>query len=512
MLRSLSQAAAEHSYSRHTSSLEIFEDESEDESEARSSCQICQRLGLCIGYIIPDWGHLSLANVGRSWAAGAVALWHCYLFAACASLIVVNCAAAMLRSYIQWFSETRIRVATFYTMAFKYHVVLGFFGAFFRCYILLSVTSDLLRFTYLLCKDAWRPDAFEGYRRLLVGDAWNEIEEGEVYSNDWSVCLSRRQKIADVFFQCFLHISLDLVPFILLLCGINGTESVSVTCCHICLAIGIFHIFAFYILWLVGEVYLKAHHFRLAWKVARGQAAARHRTKAHRRTALYCLTLTERRSLYILFSILCHGLGRSLPILSALLTIFLGLVVDRNGWAIVAGMVSCMIMLILASLQWDADEMLDAADRCTPKWVQRFFPHTEALQEWSEVWCPLSVHAQKRQRYPFLMILGLSALVFGCFRYPAVTVGCVVMLCVVFLRMIAVHMEGTIGWLWAFVEFLLEIILLNFVVISTAKNAFADAAVALPMFGPTLQHLPKLYIIYIYIYIVLYFLSKSFEL
>lgn len=82
------------------------------------------------------------------------------------------------------------------------------------------------------------------------------------------------------------------------------------------------------------------------------------------------------------------------------------------------------------------------------------------------------------------------------------------MLCVVFLRMIAVHMEGTIGWLWAFVEFLLEIILLNFVVISTAKNAFADAAVALPMFGPTLQHLPKLYIIYIYIYCTLF----SFEI
>ena len=29
------------------------------------------RFGLCIGYMIPSWGHLSLANVGRSWAAGA---------------------------------------------------------------------------------------------------------------------------------------------------------------------------------------------------------------------------------------------------------------------------------------------------------------------------------------------------------------------------------------------------------------------------------------------------------
>ena len=166
--------------------------------------------------------------------------------------------------------------------------------------------------------------------------------------------------------------------------------------------------------------------FRLAWKVARGQAAARHRNKAHRRTALYCLTLTERRSLTFFSAFYVMVLADLYQFCLLCLLFFLVLLWTRNGWAIVAGMVSCMIMLILASLQWDADEMLDAADRCTPKWIQRFFPHTEALQEWSEVWCPLSVHAQKRQRYPFLMILGLSALVFGCFRYPAVTVGCVV--------------------------------------------------------------------------------------
>jgi hypothetical protein len=218
MLHTFSQAAAEHSrtygdlsavssglsirnitagYGPSGQSLSLLEDvDSGDEDEAgRLSC--CQRVGICIGYVIPDWGHLSLANVGRSWAAGAIALWHCYLFAACASLIVVNFAAAMLRCYIQWFSETKFHVVTFYSMEFKYHVTLGFFGAFFRCYILLSVTSDLLRFTYLLCKDTWRPDSFEGYRRLLGGDAWKEIEAGEFYSNNWSMCLTRRQKLMD---------------------------------------------------------------------------------------------------------------------------------------------------------------------------------------------------------------------------------------------------------------------------------------------------------------------------
>ncbi len=35
------------------------------------------RFALRIGYWIPTWGHLSLANVGRSSSAGALALFHC---------------------------------------------------------------------------------------------------------------------------------------------------------------------------------------------------------------------------------------------------------------------------------------------------------------------------------------------------------------------------------------------------------------------------------------------------
>eukprot|EP00438_Fugacium_kawagutii_P017794 Skav205877 [mRNA] locus=scaffold766:264654:269541:+ [translate_table: standard] len=325
MLHSLSLAAAEHSRtqgdlttglslrtltsfthtcgaSRTAGLLDDVDGEETTEASERASersetpsvlVSFCQSLGLCIGYVIPDWGHLSLANVGRSWAAGAVALWHCYLFAATASLIVVNFAAAMLRSYIQWFCTTSVHVSSFYTLDFQYHTALGFFGAFFRCYILLSVAGDVLRFTYLLCKDTWRPDSFEAYRRLVVGDAWQEIEAGEMYCNNWSRCLSQRQKITD---------------------------------------------------------------------------------------------------------------------------------------------------------------------------VQRFFPHPEALQEWSEQWCCVGVHAQKRQRYPFLMVLGTSALIFSFFRFAGVMMGCLCLSFCAFMRIIFIFGEGSIGWLWAFGETICEMILLNFVV------------------------------------------------
>ena len=108
--------------------------------------------------------------------------------------------------------------------------------------------------------------------------------------------------------------------------------------------------------------------------------------------------------------------------------------------------------------------------------VKRFFPHPEALQDWSEQWCSLSVHAQKRQRYPFLMILGLSALVFSSFRFPAVMIGCLVLSCGTFVRIFCVFGEGSLGWLWGFGESLVENVLLNFVVVSTAGNAYNDAA------------------------------------
>lgn len=108
--------------------------------------------------------------------------------------------------------------------------------------------------------------------------------------------------------------------------------------------------------------------------------------------------------------------------------------------------------------------------------VKRFFPHPEALQDWREQWCSLSVHAQKRQRYPFLMILGLSALVFSSFRFPAVMIGCLVLSCGTFVRIFCVFGEGSLGWLWGFGESLVENVLLNFVVVSTAGNAYNDAA------------------------------------
>ena len=228
-----------------------------------------ESLKLCIGYAVPSWGHLSLANVGRSWAAGFVALWHSYLLSISATLIFMNCAVCILRSYIQWFSVASPCLDSLQDPEVKRIITVHFFGAFFRSYIVMMVTGDLLRFSYLLCKDAWRPDSFEAYRRLFVGDGLREVDAGEPHFCSWS-SLSKRQKLSDVIWQCLIHISLDLIPLTFFFLSFFLDSKEVVTFCSACLSIGVFHIIFFYVLFEITEIYLKVSDFQKAWAMARG--------------------------------------------------------------------------------------------------------------------------------------------------------------------------------------------------------------------------------------------------
>ena len=223
---------------------------------------------------MPSWGHLSLANVGRSWAAGCVALWHSYLFSVSATLIFINCASYILGSYIQWFSVASPCLDSLQDPEVKRIIAVHFFGAFFRSYIVMMATGDLLRFSYLLCKDAWRSDSFEAYRRLFVCDGWREVDAGEPHFCSWSICLSKQQKLSDVMFQCLIHVSLDLIP--LIFCFLSFfLDSKVVTFCSVCLFIGMFHIIFFYVLFELTEIYLKSSDFQQAWAMARGARSQR---------------------------------------------------------------------------------------------------------------------------------------------------------------------------------------------------------------------------------------------
>ena len=62
MLEYLSHLAAERSKGSTETSLGSPVDSGDEEEHEASSCW---RIGLCIGSLLPTWGHASLANVPR---------------------------------------------------------------------------------------------------------------------------------------------------------------------------------------------------------------------------------------------------------------------------------------------------------------------------------------------------------------------------------------------------------------------------------------------------------------
>lgn len=89
---------------------------------------------------------------------------------------------------------------------------------------------------------------------------------------------------------------------------------------------------------------------------------------------------------------------------------------------------------------------------------------------WGEKWCCLGFHAQKRQRYHSAMMLFVSASVFGAFHFPTLAITCMSLLCYMFLRMLWMHVEGQLGWLFAFLESIVNNTALACLLILTASK------------------------------------------
>lgn len=389
-----------------------------------------------------------------------------------------------------------------------------FFWTLIKCYLLLAVSSDVLRFAYLLGRDAWRPDTFEAYRRLLVSDAWREVDEGEFYNHSWSCCLTNCQKTWDVIFQCWLHFTFDIVPCAVFILSLASDKVSKVFACQVCLGIGIFHILVFYFLWLFGEVTLKIFYFRRAWVTARTENSSRP-TRPTRTAALYTGTVwgtlnlnghrgdssTESRSICVLLCTIFHWMEYLMPMLLGLLLMIAGLVFQHDNVAICGGLffgLSSTIMVFARTRRADTSEdpSEEASETSESKchwgqyWGQpnallAWFPNAEALQQWGERWCRLGYDSQRRQRYQFLLMVALSSTVFGAFNFRGLAVACLVLVLLVFIRLLWLRVEGSMGWLWATVETFVELVLLTVLITVTgkaAKTALQDAAVVLVLY------------------------------
>ncbi|OLP77650.1 Serine/threonine-protein phosphatase 2A 65 kDa regulatory subunit A beta isoform [Symbiodinium microadriaticum] len=477
MLRTFTNAALEHSRSLDVDS-ESETEFTDDEHPRSLSCG--QKCGIFIGYILPTWGHLSLANVGRSWAAGALALWHCFLILAAACLIFCNCASVVLRSYIIWYTKLDQETAT--SPEGRFHLTILFYGAFFRCYIMQSATTDVLRFAFILCRDAWRPDVFEAYRRLLVGDAWGELEAGELYICSWSR-LTKHQTWLDIFFQMLLHLSMDLVPLVFLIMAQRiGSHSAWILWAEVCLLTGCIHIFVFYSLWWIGEVSLKVKYFCRAWQQARAFNGFRHGRSSimHMTHSIWVMHdenqfdshEQEHRSVCVTLCTLFHWGEYLFPVIICACTFVFGLVDQRSFLALLGG--SAMVM------SWIVMTASNYADRIQPLqppgWLNNAFNSPDVLQRWGEKWCRLNHSAQKRQRHPFAITLIMLGAVFGGYRLKWLSLSCLAILFFLFLRLLFMYFEGNFGWAAAICEAFFESILLQCLVIQTADRPLLDAS------------------------------------
>ncbi|CAE7022432.1 PP2AA2 [Symbiodinium natans] len=476
MLRTFTNAALEHSRSLDLDSDSETEHTDDEHSRPLS---FCRRIGICIGYLLPTWGHLSLANVGRSWAAGALALWHCFLILAASCLIFCNCASVVLRSYIIWY--TKLDTATATSPEGRFHLMTLFYGAFFRSYIMQSATTDVLRFAFILCKDAWRPDVFEAYRRLLVGDAWGELEAGEFYICSWSR-LTKHQTWLDIFFQMLLHVSLDLIPLIYFVrAQRSGTHSEWTYWAEVCLLTGIIHVFVFYFLWWMGEVSLKVKYFCRAWRQARAFTGLRHgRSSAmHMTHSIWVLhdetqfdsQEQEHRSICVTTCTLFHWGEYLFPMMICIFAFVFGLMDGRTTLAMIGGCSALMSWIVMVVSSF--------ADRIQPlnppRWFANAFNHPDILQRWGEKWCRLNHSAQKRQRHPFAITLIVVGAVFGAARLKWLTLSCLAILFLLFLRLLSMYFEGAWGWATAFLEAIFEGVILQWLVIQTADRPLLDS-------------------------------------
>ena len=167
-----------------------------------------------------------------------------------------------------------------------------------------------------------------------------------------------------------------------------------------------------------------------------------------------------------------------MPLLLGFSTLAVGVALRRTNLMIVGGVFAGLALLIMG-MTWrnperDEEEVCKA---CVPGFLYQYFTYPEALQDWGEKWCRLGYIAQKRQRYSFLLMLGMAGTVFGAFKFAGLSLACMSLVLLVFVRLLWMRVEGPFGWLWAFVEALLEFILLSYVIIATTKDKFQDAAV-----------------------------------
>ncbi|CAE8733364.1 unnamed protein product [Polarella glacialis] len=263
----------EHSHWSTAHQFQHFQEQHERSSLRRTFWEIyrgCKRRRLA----------MSLQNLQNSPALTILAVWHTYgiWVGACVYLIISS--NLLLAWYIDWYRAS-LECGTDGSCASSHELlhfpIAQFFAIFLRSWMLVCLVGELVRFCFLLARDAWREDGFVTYRRVVCGDMARELdaelsaELASVEAGDtWSAeMLSSCRRWLDTILQISIYACLDIVPMVCALVSYSKSQSVQSASVAASAALSVgacLHVFLFFIAWGFTDLCMKILAFRSAWR------------------------------------------------------------------------------------------------------------------------------------------------------------------------------------------------------------------------------------------------------
>ncbi|CAE7262893.1 EMB2076 [Symbiodinium sp. CCMP2592] len=217
----------------------------------------------------------SLKRLRASPALIFLKVWHTYGIWVGACVYFTISANLMLAWYIDWYRQSgTYRESRGASQIFHFDLA-PFFAIFCRSWLLVCVVGDLLRFCYLLAKDAWEEDAFVTYRRVVCGDfqrdLQDEIEKKPLRSSQWSVEMlsSPGCRALDALLQISIYLALDVVPvacFLISYMAEESFENATVAASAGLSGGSCIHAFVFFLAMWVTDVVAKCRGFVAAYR------------------------------------------------------------------------------------------------------------------------------------------------------------------------------------------------------------------------------------------------------
>mmetsp|Transcript_41637 Transcript_41637/g.129537 ORF Transcript_41637/g.129537 Transcript_41637/m.129537 type:complete len:963 (+) Transcript_41637:53-2941(+) len=194
--------------------------------------------------------------------------WHTMAIWVAACVLICEVLQKLLKGYVQWMEVVmRPDTAGVANQDFKLFV-----AVLLRSWFTVVCYSDLTRFCFWLTRDAWRPDAFEAYRRAVVGLGEVEMRSGMLHLDErgmprgWPEKLTRSQRYVDICMQVLIYASFDVCPVIAAM-GVKPVtlESVLSTMTSYGALAGVVHVFIWKLAWTYTDLRMKYVGFREAW-------------------------------------------------------------------------------------------------------------------------------------------------------------------------------------------------------------------------------------------------------